>query len=89
MKRAGLPGVSMDHAPDAGYHCRIPLCTTTTTAAADGAAAACGGTLKRGGLVAGQAHKRCIHWRGGGCWRWSCKWSWNLGRSKDWGVNRR
>lgn len=84
LKRAGLPGVSMDHTPNAGYRCRIPLCTTTNTATA-----ACGGGLKRRRVVGRQAHKRCIHWRGGGCWGWSCKRSWKLGRGEDWGVNRR
>lgn len=65
LKRAGLPGVSMNHAPNAGHHCRIPLCTNTATA---DAGVACGGGLKRRRVVGRQAHKRCIHWRGGGCW---------------------
>lgn len=68
LKRAGLPGVSMDHAPNAGHHCRIPLRTNTATADGGGAGVACGGGLKRRRVVGRQAHKRCIHWRGGGCW---------------------
>lgn len=58
LQGISLPGVSMDHTPNTGHHCRISLSTTANTATAAGATC-------RGGL-GGEAKRRDC-WRGGGC----------------------
>lgn len=58
-----MPGVSMDHAPNTGHHCRISLSTTANTATAAGAT--CGGGLGGRSEFGCDAKRRDCWSRGG------------------------